>query len=1521
MVATTLASSRSSISGRAESEPVPSITVRTLVSGLTIPWDIAFTPNGTMLYTQRSGVLSSRLKDGTVRTVTADMSDLFASGETGLMAIVVDPEFETNRRFYTCQGHSGPEVQVIAWTMNSDFSVATRASDPLVGGIPADASDGRHGGCRLRFGPAGYLWIATGDAAVGTHPQDASSLGGKVLRVNSATGTAADGNPTAGSLVYSYGHRNVQGLALRPGTNEMWSIEHGPTFDDEINLLVAGGNYGWDPVPGYDESVSMTDTTKFPDAVEAKWSSGNTTYATSGGVFLDGDIWGAWEGRLAVATLKDRRLRLFEFDDDGTYAGQNSPSALKNLYARFRTPILGPDGALYITTSNGFGNDQILRVTPKQAPAFAQDSYAVSVAESTAAGIVVASVDAQDFNHDSLTFSLRGADAALFRISDNTKAEIELNSALDFEMDRSHEVTVVATDTDNMSATTTLTVTVTDVNEPSNITGPPAKNFPENSTATIADYSANDPEEKERVTWSLSGTDDGFFEIDSNGVLRFKRSEDPPDREATRGNTYDVTVEASDGKDAHGNADTWVDDRFEVTVTVTDVDEAPVITSGPTSESVAEGHAGEVARFDAGDPEGAEVIWSLLGTDREDLLIGRTSGVVEFAASTDFEAPADSGRNNSYVVTVQASDGRLTATRPLAVTVTDVAEDGAVSLSSSQPQDGTRLTATLSDPDGGIVGTTWTWERRHKDQSNWVSVTGATTSTASSSYTPAISDEDYFLRVTASYTDRESRGQQTQPQRSAQAVSANPVRLNPDTNHAPEFADDAVTRSIPENSPPGTDIGAPVTATDRDPGDQDDLRYSLRTSDKAYFGIDSGTRQLQSKQGVVLDHETRSTYVVMVTASDPSLATDTQRVTITVTNVDERPTISGPTAPAYAEDRIDTVARYTAKDPEGEDVTWSLDGPDLNEFEIDADSGVVTFKNQPDFDTAIDNDYEITIRASDRTQPQHGTLDVTVRVTPVNEPPAVSGLMSVAWQENREGTIHAYSASDPEGVAAEWSLSGRDKGDFKIDIAGELRFVEPPDHEQPADANQDNAYEVTVRSFDGTHYGELAVTVTVSDQNESGTLELSNTLPSVGSPLNAILMEPDAPVTDYQWSWWRSDDQIFWDEIDGAAGASYRPVAADVSKWLQARVTYSDPFGSSDLDATSVNTVQAMAGPIRRTGPTGPTGPGGGGGGDFDVGFATFVVANGWSPADVGVASVHAARTDSAVVVYTAGGELSEETRVLLREASPAEVVIVGGAAAVSRDVRTQISAASPESGLSRITGADRADTAAGVARQILGGPSDAGRITLVVANGWSPPDIGAAAALAARSGRSAVLYTERGGLPEASAALLRDYQVARVILIGGTAAISAEVEDAIAASANEASVSRLMGADRIDTAAQAARRVLGNPAAAPDGLTLVIANGWSPPDVGVAAALAAATENAAVAYTGRASLPEVTAALIRDYRPTQIIITGGSAAVHNDVRTAITSTAPEGADIRRITGRTRTDTAARAARRILANL
>ena len=350
----------------------PDLTIATLVSGLTIPWDVAFTPDGTMLFTQRGGVLSSRLSDGTVQTVTADFSDLFASRETGLMGIVVDPNFASNRRFYTCQGHTGPEVQVIAWTINSAYTAATRVADPLVGGIPA--SNGSHGGCRLRFGPDGYLWIATGDAATGTVPQDLTSLGGKVLRVNASTGAGAPANPFASNQntnakrVYTYGHRNVQGLALRPGTSQMWSVEHGPSVDDEVNLLAAGGNYGWNPVPGYNEGVPMTDLTEFPAAIEAKWSSGSTTLAASGAIFLEGDQWGIWEGRLAVATLKDRQLRVFEFDTDGTFESQAVVTELDGVFGRLRTPMMGPDGALYVTTSSGGSADRILRIAANNLP-------------------------------------------------------------------------------------------------------------------------------------------------------------------------------------------------------------------------------------------------------------------------------------------------------------------------------------------------------------------------------------------------------------------------------------------------------------------------------------------------------------------------------------------------------------------------------------------------------------------------------------------------------------------------------------------------------------------------------------------------------------------------------------------------------------------------------------------------------------------------------------------------------------------------------------------------------------------------------------------------------------------------------------------------------------------------------------------------------------------------------------------------------------------------------------------------
>ena len=230
-------------------EPGPELMVTEIVTGLSHPWGIDFTPDGTMLFTQRAGVLNARLTDGTVKRVAADLGDLLVDGFAGLQALAVDPDFSTNRRFYTLQGHAGREMQVIGWTIDADYDEATRVVDPLVEGMPIGPGPWHSGG-RLLFGPQGHLWIATGDGRAVTGAQDLTSLGGKVLRVDPRTGAGAPGNPFgASSPVYAYGFRNPQGLALRPGTDQMWLVEHGPKHDDEINLLAAGGNYGWDPVP------------------------------------------------------------------------------------------------------------------------------------------------------------------------------------------------------------------------------------------------------------------------------------------------------------------------------------------------------------------------------------------------------------------------------------------------------------------------------------------------------------------------------------------------------------------------------------------------------------------------------------------------------------------------------------------------------------------------------------------------------------------------------------------------------------------------------------------------------------------------------------------------------------------------------------------------------------------------------------------------------------------------------------------------------------------------------------------------------------------------------------------------------------------------------------------------------------------------------------------------------------------------------------------------------------------------
>ena len=162
--------------------------------------------------------------------------------------------------------------------------------------------------------------------------------------------------------MWTYGHRNVQGLAQRDD-GSLWSVEQGSYRDDEVNLLVPGGDYGWNPVPGYDESVPMTDQSLPGDQQDARWSSGDPTLATSGGAWVSGKQWGSLDGTLAVAALKASKLLFIRFDADGRLVSVTQPGRLAR-FGRLRSVTAARNGDLLVTTDNGDG-DRVLRVSPR----------------------------------------------------------------------------------------------------------------------------------------------------------------------------------------------------------------------------------------------------------------------------------------------------------------------------------------------------------------------------------------------------------------------------------------------------------------------------------------------------------------------------------------------------------------------------------------------------------------------------------------------------------------------------------------------------------------------------------------------------------------------------------------------------------------------------------------------------------------------------------------------------------------------------------------------------------------------------------------------------------------------------------------------------------------------------------------------------------------------------------------------------------------------------------------------------
>ena len=623
------------------------------------------------------------------------------------------------------------------------------------------------------------------------------------------------------------------------------------------------------------------------------------------------------------------------------------------------------------------------------------------------------------------------------------------------------------------------TFTPTDVDRSVNENSPPGTNVGKPVTAADAPGDI--------LTYTLGDADDGNrYVIDpATGQI----SVGPRTTLDTEGDASDtVAVTATDP------AGTPTGDPAAVTITIKNVNEAPMISGGLTKASLAEDFDSDpntadvqelvVSTYAATDQEstneddgcaagsgGSACSWSLSGPDAADFSID-TGGVLTFKNAPNFESPADANTDNAYMVTVVATDStspRLTATRDVVVTITNADDDGMITLSSVQPKVRIDFTASLADEDDGVTNVKWQWASQQRqsegvcpaeDAGAWDDIPKATLDT----YEPSSADatDEKCLRATATYTDADGSG------KSAMKVSDNDVVVNQE-NATPEFRAGGVatgkvitadTRSIAENSAAGDDIGGPVTATDPN-GTTDTLTYTLGGSDKGSFAI-SDTGQITVKTGTTLNYESKKVYKVTVTATDPSQAAATIAITINVTDDDEAPVIAGDDiVKDFKENGKGTVQTFRATDPERRPVYWSLlDG---------------------------DGDYP-------------------------------------------------------------------DNAVFTISSTGALSFASPPDFEAPRDDDTDNVYKVTVLASDdapgvGTTINTTdpgrRVTITVTNVSESGSITVDRRYPQVNVEVTATLTDSDATaseITDATWQWKKGSTDL---SDNGAATAAYTPQAGD----------------------------------------------------------------------------------------------------------------------------------------------------------------------------------------------------------------------------------------------------------------------------------------------------------------------------------------------------------------------------------------
>jgi glucose/arabinose dehydrogenase len=327
--------------------------VETVVTGLEIPWSLNFAPDGRLFITERPGRVRIVTTGGNSE-LALTVDDVFVQGESGVLGLALDPQFSQNRFvyvYYTASVAGGAVNRIVRYRV-----VNSRLAERVVllDNIPAATI---HDGGRLRFGPDGLLYATAGDAAIPNFAQDVASIAGKILRITRDGTTPSDNRFS--SPVYTYGHRNPQGLDWHPTSGALWAVEHGQTGNDEVNTIRAGLNFGWPRIEGSETMPNMETPAAFY----------NPAIAPSGASFYRGQRIPQFANNLFVATLRGTHLLRLTVDNSGRVTAQER--LLEETYGRLRDVISGPDGNLYFCTNNRdgrgtpmSGDDRVLRIVP-----------------------------------------------------------------------------------------------------------------------------------------------------------------------------------------------------------------------------------------------------------------------------------------------------------------------------------------------------------------------------------------------------------------------------------------------------------------------------------------------------------------------------------------------------------------------------------------------------------------------------------------------------------------------------------------------------------------------------------------------------------------------------------------------------------------------------------------------------------------------------------------------------------------------------------------------------------------------------------------------------------------------------------------------------------------------------------------------------------------------------------------------------------------------------------------------------